>query len=132
MTLVSGLKLKKSWSQKWRERRSGDEEEKKTPCEGILFYMLPAHPSLRKTAQDQNAEDAAQKTPPKSDQTLYVSFFFSFILVKQYLSVEHMLKESGISVAPPLHHSHCLVPQVPDQGPNLESRQCCASEVLEL
>ena len=34
-------------------------------------------------------------------------------------------------VAPASHHSHCLIPQVPDQGPNLESRQHHASEVSE-
>ena len=60
----------------------------------------------------------------------HFSFFYS-LGIKQYLSAEHVLEESGISVAPPSHCSHHLVPQVPDQGPNLESRQHCASEVLE-
>ena len=45
--------------------------------------------------------------------------------------MEHVLEESGISVALPSRHSQHLVPQVPDQGPNLESRQHHASEVSE-
>ena len=49
----------------------------------------------------------------------HFSFFYS-LGIKQYLSAEHVLEESDISVAPPSHCSHHLVPQVPDQEPNLE------------
>ena len=70
-----------------------------------------------------------RKPPP--NLTKPHMYFISFIPIEQYLSVEHVLEESGISVAPPSHHSQHLVPQVPDQGPNLQSRQHRASEVSE-
>lgn len=45
--------------------------------------------------------------------------------------MECILEDSGVSVAPLSCHSQHLVPQVLDQGPNLESRQRCASKVSE-